>query len=202
LEGSRGAIQLTQSQKNAYVQFFTPDSKQMLVGSFPEFRLVPALASVDSSSNTASRIDMSHERSVFFMSIHPSSRYISYSSTQFNRSEIFVQSFPVLDWKKQVSSGGGEEARWNPKNGRELIYRWGSQWYAVDFRFQPNPEITAPRKLFSGPYINVMGFSWDISPDGERFLLLENPALTKPVTELTVITGFLEELKKRLPVSD
>jgi serine/threonine protein kinase len=201
LEGSQGAIPLTQSKTNTYIAFFTPDAKQMLVGSFPYYQLVPALSPVGSISNATPRIDMSQERSAGFMAIHPAGHYISYSSKQFNRSEVFVQTFPALDWKIQVSSDGGEEVRWNPNGGRELIYRWGSRWYAIDVKLQPKPDFAVPRKLFDGPYINVSGYSWDISPDGERFLLLEDPALTKPVTQLVVITNFLEELKRRLPAA-
>ena len=82
-----------------------------------------------------------------------------------------------------------------------MIYRWDLQWFAIDVKLQPKPDFAVPRKLFDGPYINVPGYSWDISPDGERFLLLEDPALNKPVSQLVVITNFLEELKRRLPVA-
>jgi serine/threonine protein kinase/Tol biopolymer transport system component len=198
LEGSKDAISLTQSKTNAVVHFFTPDRKQMLVGFSPYYQLVPALTPVGSTSSAASRIDMSQERNTFFFAIHPDGGYLSYTSTQYNRADIFVRTFPALDWRKQVSSNGGEEARWNP-NGRELIYRWGSRWYVIDVKLQPKPDFAVPRELFHGPYINVPWYSWDISPDGERFLLLENPAYTKPATQLVVITNFLDELKRRLP---
>jgi hypothetical protein len=64
---------------------------------------------------------------------------------------------------------------------------------------QPKTDFSVPRELFSGPYVNTNWYSWDISPDGERFLLLEYPAQTKPVTQLIVITNFLDELKRRMP---
>jgi serine/threonine-protein kinase len=201
LEGSKGPIALTQSQTNTVVWFFTPDRKQMLVGWSPYYQLVPASTPAGTISNTASRIDLSQERSAYFLTIHPGGRYLAYTSTQYDRCEIFVQTFPALDWKKQVSSSGGEEGRWNP-NGRELIYRWGSRWYVIDVKLQPKPDFAVPRELFQGPYINVPGYSWDISPDGERFLLLENPAQTKPLTQLVVITNFLDELKRRLPAGN
>ena len=198
LEGSKDAIPLTQSKTNAMIHFFTPDRKQMLVGFTPYYDLVPALTPAGSTSSAGSRIDMSQERNTFFFAIHPSGGYLSYTSTQYNRADIFVRTFPALAWRKQVSSSGGEEARWNP-NGRELIYRWGSRWYVIDVKLQPKPDFPVPRELFHGPYINVPWYSWDISPDGERFLLLENPAYTEPVAQLVVITNFLEELKRRLP---
>jgi Tol biopolymer transport system component len=198
LEGSKDAIPLTQSKTNAIVHFFTPDRKQMFVGLTPYYQLVSALTPAGSTSSTASRIDMSKEGNTFFFAIHPDGGYLSYTSTQYNRADIFVRTFPALDWRKQVSSNGGEEARWNP-NGHELIYRWGSRWYVIDVKLQPKPDFAVPRELFHGPYINIPWYSWDISTDGERFLLLENPAYTKPVTQLVVVTNFLDELKRRLP---
>jgi hypothetical protein len=198
IEGSQGAIPLTQGTRSTGVAFFTPDAKQMLIGSSSYLQLVPALKPVSSISDTVPRIDISHEHSMNFLAIHPSGNYICYTSKEFNRSEVFVRSFPSLAWKKQVSSDGGEESRWNP-NGRELLYRWGSRWYAIDLKLQPKPQFSNPRELFEGPYINVPGYSWDISPNGERFLLLENPALNRPASQLVVVTNFLEELKRLVP---
>ena len=138
------------------------DSKQMLIASLPYLQLVPALKPVGAISDAAPRIDMSQERRPGFFKIDPSGNYLCYTSKQFNRAEIFVRSFLSLDWKIQVSSDGGEESRWNP-NGHELIYRWGSRWYTINLKLQPKPEFSNPRELFEGPYINVPGYSWDIS---------------------------------------
>jgi len=198
IEGGQRATLLIHGETGASVASFTPDSKQMLIVSLPYLQLVPALKPVGAISDTAPHIEISQERAVSFLAIHPSGNYLCYTSKQFNRAEVFVRSFPSLDWKKQVSSDGGAESRWNP-NGRELIYRWGSRWYAINVKLEPKPEFSNPRELFEGPYINVPGYSWDFSPDGERFLLLENPALNKPVTQLVVVTDFLEELNRLLP---
>jgi hypothetical protein len=45
----------------------------------------------------------------------------------------------------------------------------------------------------------VAGYDWDISPDGKRFLVIENPQQDKPQTELTVITNLFDLLQERLP---
>ena len=98
-----------------------------------------------------------------------------------------------------MSSTGGEEPRWNP-DGSEIIYRYGSQWFSVTFSDDPALDLGAPRVLFEGPFINILGYSWDISPDGDRFLLVENPAQDKPQTRLVVITNFFDEIRRRVPV--
>jgi hypothetical protein len=62
------------------------------------------------------------------------------------------------------------------------------------------PEFTAgtPRLLFEGPYVNVGGLSYDVAPDGRRFLRLE-PAKqdAAPVTHLNVVLNWFEEVKRK-----
>lgn len=69
--------------------------------------------------------------------------------------------------------------RWHP-NGRELFYQLGNQWYAVDVSVSPEFKARKPRVLFEGPFIDIPGMSYALAPDGERFLVLENPEEFKP----------------------
>jgi hypothetical protein len=73
---------------------------------------------------------------------------------------------------------------------------------AVDFDATGDfPVIGAPRVLFqlSDGYSNeapVRG--WDLSPDGQKFLIMEdNPQ--PPVTEMHVVVNWTTELERRLP---
>jgi serine/threonine protein kinase len=134
-----------------------------------------------------------------FQRISPDGRWMTYTSIESGRWEVYVCSFPDLARKKQISTNGGEEPRWNPSNGREIVYRWGSQWFSVDLTLEPEVLPNPPKPLFSGAYINVAGYDWDISPDGKRFLLIENKQQDMPQTELVVITNFFKLLKEKLP---
>lgn len=62
------------------------------------------------------------------------------------------------------------------------------------------PEFTpeAPRLLFEGPYVMVGGQSYAVTPDGQRFLVLE-PAEQEAaqVTHLNVVLNWFEEVKRR-----
>jgi len=61
--------------------------------------------------------------------------------------------------------------------------------------------LSAPRLLFEGPYdVNVPARSYDVTADGQRFLLLE--AQKRPpdvITHLMVVQNWNEELKVRVP---
>ena len=59
-----------------------------------------------------------------------------------------------------------------------------------------------PRVLFSGPYPDNTGWtrprSYDVTPDGERFLLTKLPGeQTRP--KIMIVLNWLEELKQRVP---
>jgi hypothetical protein len=133
-----------------------------------------------------------------FPKFSPDGRWIAYMSDESGRYEIYIQPYPGPGGKVQVSTNGGEKALWNP-NGRELFYRLGSQFYGVDVTLGAEPVVGKPRILFDGPFPNIPGYSHDIAPDGQRFLVAEEPGYFRALTELIVITNFFDELRRRDP---
>ena len=127
----------------------------------------------------------------------PDARWLAYTSDETGRVEVYVTSYPDRQVKRRVSTDGGEEPRWRP-DGHEIIYRFGSQWFSAAFSEKPALTLGAPRLLFEGSYVNVPGYSWGMTPDGSRYLLLENPEVLQPVTRLTVITNLFDEIQRRM----
>jgi Tol biopolymer transport system component len=107
--------------------------------------------------------------------ISPDGRYIAYASDESGRFEIYVQSFPVLGQKWQVSSAGGADPRWK-RDGRELYYVAADRrMMAVQIDPGPSRRYGAPRPLFQ----TDLKYLWqdtrnhyDVTPDGQRFLIL------------------------------
>jgi Tol biopolymer transport system component len=56
--------------------------------------------------------------------ISPDGKWIAYVSDESNRQEIYIQPFPALGRKRQVSIEGGTAPVWG-KNGRELFFMPG-----------------------------------------------------------------------------
>ncbi len=133
-----------------------------------------------------------------FPALSPDARWLAYMSDESGSWETYVTSFPDAAIRERISFAGGEEPRWSP-DGREIIYRFGSKWYSVAFEAEPELTLGQPKLLFEGPFVNVPGYSWDLSPDGERFLVLENPDSGRPLTELVVVSNFFDELRRRVP---
>jgi serine/threonine-protein kinase len=130
----------------------------------------------------------------------PDGRWIAYASEESGRFEVYVRPYPGPGGKRQVSTYGGEEPIWSA-DGRELFYRNGQKWMVAAVRFEPEFAAETPRLLFEGPYVNVPGLSYDVTPDGRRFLLLRSAQEETPVTQFHVVLNWLEELRRRAPAA-
>ena len=130
----------------------------------------------------------------------PDGRWIAYASTESGRLEIYVRPYPGPGGKWQISTEGGAEPVWNPK-GRELFYRNGQKMMAVDFIAQPAFSAGKPRMLFEGPYVPTPRSipDYDVSPDGQRFLMLKAPEQSQAPAQISVVLNWVEELKQKAP---
>ncbi len=89
---------------------------------------------------------------------------------------------------------------WNPK-GRELFYRNRNKMMAVEVTTQPAFSAGKPRLLFDGAYVlsPVTLANYDVSPDGQRFLMLKGSEQAQALTQINVVLNWFEELKRRVP---
>ena len=132
----------------------------------------------------------------------PDGRWLAYASTESGRYEVYVRRFPVRGPAIRVSVGGGSEPKWT-RGGREIVYRSlgpPPRMMSVSVDLGAQARIGTPRSLFDDVYRNWLGFmpSYDVSRDGERFLMIEEPPSVAPPTQIVVIPRFLDELKAKL----
>jgi len=131
----------------------------------------------------------------------PDGRWIAYASDESKRFEVYVRSFPGPGMKHQISSEGGVEPLW-ARNGKQLFYRWGDQVWVVDVRTDGGFATRKPRLLFEKPGYDQSSplRVYDLSLDGQRFLMVKwEQRKPTPVTELTLVQNWFEELKRLLP---
>lgn len=122
-------------------------------------------------------------------------KWVAYVSDESGQYEIYVRPFFGEGRKVQISTAGGEEPIWS-LDGRELFYRDGRKWMAVEVTTEPHLKAGDPRKLFEGAYLNVRGVSYDVGANG-RFLLLEENFKQPPTTQLHAIFNWSTEVKRR-----
>jgi hypothetical protein len=88
------------------------------------------------------------------------------------------------------------------RNGRELFFRQGEKMMVVDVATSPAFSASRPRVLFEGRYevsFLVPGARfYDVSPDGQRFLMVKSEATDAP-RQLHLIVNWFEELKRLVP---
>ena len=118
---------------------------------------------------------------------------MAYQSDESGHSEVYVRAYPGLGRKVQISAAGGYSPRWN-RNGRELFYQTSSAIMAVAILDPQNLRVGAPVRLF--PYA---GGPYDVSPDGQRFLTMEQGATARSLSPLHLVQNWFEELKVRVP---
>ena len=114
----------------------------------------------------------------------PDGRWIAYVSNESGREEVYVVPFPGPGGKWQVSTTGGRAPVWT-RGGREIIYQApGSEMMAVEVQTDPTFQAGVPRVLFKTHLRTPPGRQFDVTPDGERFLvnLVPGDQVSDPVT--------------------
>ena len=131
----------------------------------------------------------------------PDGRWIAYVSDETGRNEVFVRSFPDSGAKWSVSSGAGTEPVWSP-DGKKLYYRAPAELMVVTVETRPSFSVSRPRAVLEDSFERFPGQpgfrSYDISPDGERFLVLESGEQTEYDT-IYVVLNWFEELERLVP---
>ena len=126
----------------------------------------------------------------------PDGRWILYASNESGAMEIYVAPFPGPGGKQRVSKAGGWDPRWR-HDGKEIFYiaRPGGQLISVEVnRRGTGFELGAARPLF-GSIPLAPGYSYDVSADGQRFLVISAPEQNAS-EPLTLVQNWAAGLKK------
>jgi Tol biopolymer transport system component len=131
----------------------------------------------------------------------PDSQWISYTSTESGKPEIYVQSFPGGHGKWKISAAGGDYPRWR-KDGRELFYVGPDQTLmsvAVQ-HMAGGLNLASPQPLFKislpqSGNASLPGYPYDVASDGQRILGFTPSADTEAQT-LIVMSNWQAELRQ------
>ena len=126
----------------------------------------------------------------------PDGRWLAYTSDESGRSEVYVTSFPGREGKWQISSGGGAGPRWR-RDGRELFFVAPDlRIHSVEVRPGEAFEAGAPRPLFATQMFLDPAPGYDVTADGQRFLVNElvRPEEPEPIT---LVVDWPAALKKK-----
>ncbi len=196
-DGSGGLERLAASEYTQFPQSWSPDGQLL---TFTELDPTTGwdiwvLRMADRKAQPFLRTPFNEESSRF----SPDGRWLAYISDESGRFEVYVQPYPGPGGKWQISTEGGAEPVWNP-NGRELFYRTENKMMVVDISMRSSFSAGKPRVLFSEPYLPtpIIPANYDVSPDGQRFLMLKPTEQAAP-TQINVVLNWFEELKQKVP---
>lgn len=131
-----------------------------------------------------------------FAQFSPDGNWVAYTSDESGRDQVFVCA--LLDCVGDLHTVDfGIEPLWSP-DGRELFYRNGNQIWATEITDPSTMTFGERVRLFDGPfrYPDSTFRSYDLHPDGDRFLMISDPS----DDEIRVILNWDEELKEKVPV--
>ena len=143
--------------------------------------------------------------------VSPDGRWLAYESDESGQFEIYVRPFPEVDTgRRQISTGGGTRPRWS-RDGRELFYfvPAGGPFslgalMAVTVERGSNFAFGRAEMLFQGNYPapNAGRLLYDVSLDGQRFLMIRNAAEAESAPpHIVVVENWTEELKRLVPTN-
>jgi len=126
----------------------------------------------------------------------PDGRWVAYRSSESGRSEIYVASFPGPGGKWQISNAGGTYPRWR-HDGSEIYYLTADNRLMVASVNGKGAgfEVGAVKPLFTTRIATVGSYQYDVSADGQRFLINTSPeqATSAPIT---IVLNWTAGLKK------
>lgn len=109
--------------------------------------------------------------------VSPDGRWVAYTSDESGREEVYIDSYPRPGRRVSVSWDGGAHPVWRG-DGRELYYWNDGALVAVQLRLDTAlgdaaPAIGTRVVLFRAEYHVGPNTMYDVSPDGERFVIVQ-----------------------------
>ena len=184
-----------QTTSPAYVTDVTPDNKKILLSLNTSGNQKWDIGMYDLTEKKFTSL-LTSEFSEWIGSFSPDGKWFTYQSNETGKYEIYIRPTDGSPSKWQVSTNGGEQARW-VNNGTEIIYNVNDQQFIAVHVTVTNNQITvgSERTLFrvDGGYQTR---TQDISKDGKKFLL--NRTLnTRSLNSASIIFNWQNLVEKK-----
>jgi Tol biopolymer transport system component len=194
--GAGSEVPILHSERTKYPTDWSPDGRFILV------RMLDATSNIELWTLPAKgdQTPVPFMKPAFGVSngqFSPDGRWVAYATNESGRWEIAVSPFPGPGGSWRVSSAGGSEPRWR-RDGKELYYLApDGKLMVVEVKPGPSFEAGAATALFPFrrrvPISSYDLFSYDVSADGQRFLVSaeSGEAASVPLTAIVNWTAGL-----------
>ena len=141
--------------------------------------------------------------------VSPDGEWIAYHTTRnaarnVGQFDVYVERYPGFGDRQRVSTSGGRMPRWSA-DGTQLFYLGleGRQVFVVQMTPGNSLAVGVPTVLFEGSYWPsvLRGRPYDVSPDGDRFVMVRQSAATPDTPRsLVLVLNWDQELLERVPI--
>ena len=126
----------------------------------------------------------------------PGGRWLTYTSDETGREEVYVRAYDGSGGAVLVSRNGGSKPIWSTV-GDELFYWAEDRMMVVDVEVDMGFKAGPPDVLFEGQYSEGSGTIFDVAPDGQGFLILQDAE--QGSLSLNIVQNWVSELERLLP---
>ncbi len=138
--------------------------------------------------------------------LSPDGRWIAYVSDESGQFEVYVRPYPdMVSRRWQVSSDGGETPMWS-KDGSQLFFAHRATEDLMQVEITEGDDFNWSTPV---PVLDLTPYAWnagprdsrsfDISVDGERFLMVRE---SNAANRLMVVLNWFSELERLVPTQD
>jgi eukaryotic-like serine/threonine-protein kinase len=203
-DGSGAPEAITQTRTMKSPSGWAPDGRSLLYAEGGDIGLLTHHA-----SGWTSRLLLATPASEEGASVSPDGRWVAYASHETGRWEVYLQRFPGLGAKAQVSTDGGYSPVWS-RDGSEMFYArqregaYPGDLWAVAVGLGALPQLGTPRKLFDLEerrlWLSSLVSGFGVARDGRFYFpqTLESPPSAEP-RQLHLVQGWSSELRRRAP---
>jgi serine/threonine-protein kinase len=202
-DGTTPLERLTEGKNSRYPSTISPDGNRLVLREEAGATgLDIAMLSLDGDRRPEPLLGTRHNE--LNAEISPDGRWLAYKSNRSGQDEIYVRPFPnVGGGQWQISTDGGEQPAW-AQSGRSLFYRaFDGTLMEVPVELQPRFAAGTPTRLVEGRHLlGGPGRAYDVSPDGERFLMItkgdgSGDGVSDPI--ISVVLNWFAELERLAP---
>ncbi len=132
----------------------------------------------------------------------PNGKWVAFTADYTGRLEVYVQAFPgdgsAQQSRSPISGNGGLDAKWRG-DGKELFFQNldGGLMAAAIHEDPQGIRADTPRELFSPAVrMQLSDRQFDVTRDGQRFLMILLPADERERQQLTVVSNWQSSFLK------
>ncbi len=200
-DGSGPAERLTESDERQIPRAWSPDGRVLAFNIRKDLRSSIWMLQMESERKPELFLETPTHVNSWPVDFSPDGRWLAYVSKETGRLEVYAVAYPDPGPRYRISTDGGWDPRW-AADGSEIFYISENKLMAVPVSWNPELTVGKPQMLFQDQFYSYGGNvpSYDVTPDGQRFVMLQDVGVPA-FTQINVVLNWFEELKRLVPTN-